>query len=408
MWNTCITSLSHRHWYDFNLTRDNFQSKQLIDFNELVAFWIFITFTGLLYLLMIGFILIGWIRTQTFIPQDKIQQPFLSVIIPVRNETTQLSDLISDLNKQDYPENKFEVIIVDDHSDHSPESILPEFRAKRNIRILHLGKDEFGKKSALRKGLLASNNELVLTTDADCRIQTGWISEMVNFFVSKQVKLVFGSVRFPESKKLFDLFQSLEFLSLVSSGAGFAGNGNPVFCNAANMGFERKTYLQFLQEKESDSAVSGDDVLFLLWLKKIYPGKIGFIKSLLTQVETKPAVSIKEFINQRLRWTSKSRYYRDFMMIITSLVVYFTSLSLFVLLIGSFFSKLLMTGFICLFLLKCIIDLFFLFIITGYYRNRYLLAVFLPLEIIHFIYISIIGFAGNLLTFNWKGRKGKP
>lgn len=374
----------------------------------MIALWVFIIITGLLYLLMIGFILSGWIRTDAFICGYPIEQPSLSVIIPVRNESSQLSDLLFDLNQQDYPKDKFEIIIVDDHSDKSLVSMIPEFKEKTNIRMLQLGKKESGKKAALLKGMMASDFELVLTTDADCRIKKSWISEMVNFYVSKQMKLVFGNVQLSTNRKLFSWFQSLEFLSLVSSGAGFAGNGHPIFCNAANMGFERKTYLQFLQEKGSGLPVSGDDVLFLLWLKKKYPGKIGFIKSLTALVETKPVGSIGEFIHQRLRWTSKSRYYRDFMIIAVSLIVYITSLSLLILLVGSFFSKSLIAGFICLFLVKCIGDLFFLFIVTGYYRNRYLLTVFLPLEIIHFIYISIIGFAGNLFAFTWKGRRRKP
>lgn len=372
-----------------------------------MVIWVFITIIGLLYLIMIGFILSGWIRTQTFISQNIIERPSLSVIIPVRNEFSKLSYLLNDLNNQDYPNDKFEIIIVDDHSDLLTDSLIPEFTDRNNIRVLHLGKEESGKKAALWKGLLASEYELVLTTDADCRIPKGWISEMVNFFISKKVKLIFGSVRFIESRILFNRFQSLEFLSLVASGAGFAGNGYPILCNAANMGFERKIYLQFLQEKGSDLPVSGDDILFLLWLKKKFPGSVGFIKSFTAQVETNPADSIREFIQQRLRWTSKSRYYRDFMIIITSLIVYITSLSLFVLLIGSFFSGLLMEGFLCLFLIKCIADLFFLFIITGYYRNRYLLAIFFPLELIYFIYISIIGFAGNFFPYRWKGRKSK-
>jgi len=62
-------------------------------------------------------------------------------------------------------------------------------------------------------------------------------------------------------------------------------------------------------------------------------------------------------------------------------------------------------GFIILFLVKCIGDLVLLLIVTRYYRNRYLLLIFLPLEIIYFIYISIIGFAGNILSFDWKGRR---
>jgi cellulose synthase/poly-beta-1,6-N-acetylglucosamine synthase-like glycosyltransferase len=374
----------------------------------LITFWGFIIFTGLLYLLLVSFIIFGWIRTKTFIRQEGIEQPPVSVIIPVRNETAGIYQLLSDLSNQNYPEDKYEVIIVDDHSLDSPESIISDLKRKIKIRVLYLGDDEYGKKAAVMKGLRASASDLVLTTDADCRIKPDWISEMANFFISQQVKLVFGSVQYQKSNKIHEWFQSLEFLSLIAGGAGFTGNGHPILCNAANMGYERNIYLEFMEEKKSDLPVSGDDVLFLLWLKKKYPDQIGFIKSLASLVETKPAISLKEFINQRLRWTSKSRYYRDIMILIPAFIIYVTSLSLFVSLAGAFFSGLLMKGFIFLFLLKCIIDLVLLFVITGYYRNRYLLIIFFPLEIIYFIYISIIGFAGNVVSFRWKGRKSKP
>jgi hypothetical protein len=271
-----------------------------------------------------------------------------------------------------------------------------------------MNNDEYGKKTALMKGLRASSSEFTLTTDADCRVKPGWISEMADFFISKQVKLVFGSLLYHKSSKFHEWLQSLEFLSLVATGAGFAGNGHPILCNAANMGFERDKYLEFFKEKKSSRPVSGDDVLFLLWLKKKYPDSIGFIKSRSVLVETTPAGSLKEFINQRLRWTSKSRYYMDPMIVIPALIVFITSLSLLVLLAGAFFSEILLKGFIFLFLIKCFVDFVFLFIVTGYYKNRYLLIIFFPLELIHFLYISIIGIAGNLVSFNWKGRKGRP
>ena len=149
-------------------------------------------------------------------------------------------------------------------------------------------------------------------------------------------------------------------------------------------------------------------MLFMLWLKKKYPGRIGFIKSRNSIVETKPAVKLKEFINQRLRWTSKSRYYRDPAIILTALIVYFESLALLALIIGSFFTGFFLKGFIILFLCKCISDLVVLYIATGYYRNRYLLKILIPLEMIYIIYISFIGFAGNLASFSWKGRKSGP
>jgi cellulose synthase/poly-beta-1,6-N-acetylglucosamine synthase-like glycosyltransferase len=373
-----------------------------------VIFCGFIIFACLLYLVLTGFIICGWIRTKSFTAPDGSCYPFVSVIIPVRDDSAGLDLLLSDLANQNWPEDKFEIIIVDDHSKKSINNLLSESESKVNIRILSLGDNEQGKKAALIRGLNASNSELILTTDADCRVTPLWITEMADFYISKKVKLVFGSVLYYKSNKMVDWFQELEYLSLVAAGAGFAGNGHPIFCSAASMGFERTSYLEFVKETNSSLSASGDDVLFMLWLKKKYPGQARFIKSCNSIVETKPAQSFKEFVNQRLRWTSKSRYYRDPAIIITALIVYLESLTLLALLIGSFFTGSLITGFLILFLCKCISDLMVLYIVTGYYRNRYLLKIFIPLEIVYFIYISFIGITGNLASFNWKGRRSGP
>lgn len=202
--------------------------------------------------------------------------------------------------------------------------------------------------------------------------------------------------------------QGLEYLSLIAAGAGFAGNGHPIICSAANMGFERTRYIEFIKENKSALPVSGDDVLFMLWLKKKYPGQTGFIKSVDSIVKTRPAAGIKEFIKQRIRWISKSRYYKDPAIILSALTVYFVALTLLLLFAGSFLTGIFMKGFLILFLCKFIADLALLYIITAYYRSRYLLIIFIPLETLYFIYISIIGLAGNLLSFDWKGRRSGP
>ena len=216
-----------------------------------MIFWGFIVFACLLYIFLAGFIISGWIRTKTFKVQDRPVWPLVSVIIPVRDESSGLTLLLSDLAGQNYPKDKFEVIVVDDHSANSIDDLLQGSESGINLRILNLGKNEQGKKAALIRGLNASNSELILTTDADCRVTPFWITEMADFYISKKVKLVFGSVLYSGSNKLNERFQALEYLSLVTAGAGFAGNGHPILCSAANMGFERTGYLEFVKETSS-------------------------------------------------------------------------------------------------------------------------------------------------------------
>ena len=373
----------------------------------MIAFWTFITIISISYLLLIASFLVGWIRIKEFRKAGIHSQPYLSVVIPLRNESFNIQNLLTDLLIQDYPKEKFNVILVDDHSNDSTLKLINQFNRKINYRIIQLADNEYGKKAALIKGLKASDSELVLTTDGDCRLKKNWISEMAEFYSSRPAKLIFGPVLYSESKRFWNMMQNLEFLSLITGAAGLSGIHRSILCNAANMGFDRASYLQFANHHKTE-IVSGDDVFYLHWLKEKYPDEIHFLKSRSSFVITSPPKSPGDFLSQRIRWTSKSRYYRDRDLIITALIIYFVSFVLLCLLAGSIFSKLFLQGFLVFFFVKCMVDFIFLYEMASFFKIRYLLKVFLPLEFIYFFYTSIIGFAGNLFSFRWKGRIINP
>ena len=58
----------------------------------------------------------GWVKLNSFIPTHKTANIFVSIVIAARNEAENLPLLLNDLAKQSYPENLFEIVIVDDHS----------------------------------------------------------------------------------------------------------------------------------------------------------------------------------------------------------------------------------------------------------------------------------------------------
>jgi len=328
-------------------------------------------------------------------------------VIPIRNESSNIENLLTDLSLQDYPEERFEVILVDDHSKDVTLELINQFKTNIRCRVIQLSDHDYGKKAALIKGLKATNTDLVLTTDGDCRLKKHWISEMAEFYSSRPAKLIFGTVLFSDKNTFWDKMQSLEFLSLVTAAAGMAGIQKPILCNAANMGFDRKSYLRFANHHPSQ-IVSGDDIFYLHWLKKRHPDEIHFLKSPSSFVVTTSPESLRDFIGQRIRWTSKSKYYRDRHSIITALIIFIVSFSLLGLLVGSFFCKLSLQGFLLLFIVKGIADFIFLYKMTSFYNMRHLLKVFMPLEFIYFFYVTVIGITGNLFSFNWKGRKINP
>jgi chlorobactene glucosyltransferase len=96
--------------------------------------------------------------------------PFVSVIVPARNEAHNIGACVGSLVASDYPD--FEVIVVDDRSEDDTGAVARAVPAGRARRVLVLDGAElpggwFGKQWACWQGARAARGELLLFTDAD-------------------------------------------------------------------------------------------------------------------------------------------------------------------------------------------------------------------------------------------------
>jgi len=367
--------------------------------------WIIVISTAGLYSILILSYLTGWIRLPQFKPGHDGQPIPVTLIIPVRNEEKNIGPLMSGIAKQDYPSNLIEILFINDHSDDNTGKEILSGRGNSQVRIIDLTESEHGKKKAIRKGLEECRTDVVLMLDADSVLYDRWVSDMTDHLVRTSSRLVFGPVYYT-ARNSWERIQQLELYSLVGSGAGACGLNSPILCNGTNMICYREDYLEFF-DKEEQKAVSGDDIFFLLWMKKKHPGRISYLKSSDSAIITAPSPGFAAFIRQRLRWTSKSRFYKDPHIILSALVVFLVNFMLLFLLAGMIFRIRLWEPFILLFSVKSVTDFIFLFFITRFYRAGRLLFYFLPLQMVYFIYVNFIAIAGNLLPVHWKGRINK-
>ena len=111
---------------------------------------------------------------------------------------------------------------------------------------------------------------------------------------------------------------------------------------------------------------------------------------------------------QRFRWVSKSRFYRDFHLNSTSLLVFLTNACMLLVAVLCFVSARWITLFVMLLVAKSMIDLLFMDRVLKYFGKRKGLLLVLPLEPIYFMYVSIVGIAGQLIPYTWKGRNIQP
>ena len=236
----------------------------------------------------------------------------ISVVVPCHNEEKNIERLISCLSKQNYPLENYEVIITDDNSSDNTVALIQEAISSlppgsADIRLIH--NQGSGKKSALRAGISESRGELILTTDADCRVGPRWISAFVSCFEKTGADMILGSVAMLSSGTPVSGFAVAEFSALQGITEATAFFGFPVMSNGANMGFRKSVYLSHSSSLH-DEVPSGDD-MFLLHSVRHAGGRIKFIGCGAAAAETAAAVSVAALLRQRARWASRTSLYRD-------------------------------------------------------------------------------------------------
>lgn len=218
--------------------------------------------------------------------------------------------------------------------------------------------------------------------------------------------MILGPVRMTDGGSFLGKLQSLEFVSLISSAAGSCNAGFPLLANGANMAFTRYAFKTCGGFTGNQHYPSGDDMFLLMTIKKKFGAKsIRFLPSAEAIVKTPALKRLKPFIHQRLRWVSKSRGYTDPLLIIASVIVYLTNTWLIV----AAFSASLFPETVCVFLLfyllKMIIDIPLMYSYNRFQQSLSLLWFFPFVELLNAIYTLIIGIAGNIGKYEWKGRK---
>ena len=233
----------------------------------------------------------------------------VSVIVAARNEAENLPLLLTDLSRQNYPKHLLEIIVVDDHSEIPVRSLLiPNNRNLEKVKVLELEQGIEGKKQALRKGTMEAASDLLLFTDADCRLPAGWVREHVNASLKTGSTMNIGLTRYSSCKTILQIFYYLDIVGLNLCSAAAAQLKHPVMCSGANLSVNRDLYLQ-LAEKLKMHLPSGDDVFLLHEMKKIKGARIQLLRNRNSIITTIFPSTLREFMDQRSRWISKSRYY---------------------------------------------------------------------------------------------------
>lgn len=366
----------------------------------------------IIYVVLIGSLSYGFDKIEPFNLQNLEPQTKFTVVIPFRNEAKNLSELLTSITNLNYPSSHFEVILVNDESSDDSHDLINIFLQKQqniqaeNIFVIQNKRSSNSpKKDAITTAITEAKYSWIITTDADCKLPEYWLDSFNEFIQTHDAVAIAGLVLFTGQSSFFTRFQILDTLSLQGATIGGFGIKQPFMCNGANFAYRKDAFLQVKGFTGNDNLASGDDIFLLEKIKIKYPKNIHFLKSQHAIVKTKVANSVSEYIQQRLRWASKSKQYKFIFSKLLGVIVFLSNLVILALIpllvLESFSFK--TAG--LLFLLKFSIDVLLIFKAARFFKSEHLLLSYLFASVIYPIIMVYIVFSLPLSKLNWKGRR---
>ena len=328
----------------------------------------------------------------------------VSVVVPFRNEEDHLPGLLEDLSRQSYPRELMEFIMVDDHSgDGSASVVRSQIAHIEKLRYLALPPGASGKKKALAHGIQEATHERIVQVDADCRLDPGYIEAHMAYLDLHPSDLVAGFVTTRrESGRFIEVFDRLDMLSLIGSGAGSFGLGRPMMCSGANLSYSRELYRETRPFDPADRVASGDDMFLLIGARKL-GRSISFISNRESIVRTAPQGNLAAMLRQRIRWASKAGKLKMADIQMLAVLVVLTNVSVFLMPLWILLFSAWWPWLAGAWVVKTLADFLLLIRITGICGSRNDLKFFLPVSLLYYPYFMVALLGSLWIKPDWKG-----
>ena len=324
--------------------------------------------------------------------------PFISIVIAARNEEKTISFLLNDLISQSIKNNNYEVIISNDRSTDRTENIIQKYSKKHDfIKTIHISKktNMAPKKYALTKAIKKSSGEIIITTDADCRVGKHWIKSMASL-VQNTGKIVIGYSKIESESIKINEFQKIDFLGIMAANGGLLTHGIVCSGSGQNLAYKKEDFYKINGFSSVENKISGDDMFVVQAISSLKGAVFNYSPD--SFVSTLPKKSISGYLNQRIRWSSNSKH--TFM---SSPLFFGFLLSAFLANTSILYSVLALSKF-SIFLLstKFFLEGFVIFIGSRLFLTNVSFLSYIIWNLSQPIYIPVIGLAGLIGKFSWK------
>ncbi|SVB42722.1 uncharacterized protein METZ01_LOCUS195576 [marine metagenome] len=233
--------------------------------------------------------------------------PLISVVIAARNEEKNITYLLNDLVNQSIDKNYLEILIANDRSSDRTGKIIDQFAIDYSfIKSIHIDNkhDMTPKKYALTQAINSSSGEIIIATDADCRVSEDWVKSM-GLLVQQTGKIVIGYSKIESSNTLINEFQKIDFLGIMAANGGLLTYGISCSGSGQNLAYKKDDFYKINGFEPVKNQISGDDMYMVQAISSLKGAIFNYDPN--SFVSTLPKKSIKGYLNQRIRWSSNSK-----------------------------------------------------------------------------------------------------
>ncbi|MEX2115524.1 MAG: glycosyltransferase [Bacteroidota bacterium] len=366
-----------------------------------LGFGLLLLFLFQVYVFFLLKVLSGLYRAAT--PPRSQTAEMVSVIIAVRNEESTVGACIQSILAQKYPKESYEIIVIDDGSSDTTRKIVHDLQNKHSQvkLVLPVADSPTGnKRAAVMTGITEARGDILLFTDGDCTVRSGWISGMARA-LRNPTRFVAGLVVEADAQGFLQKLSRIEFLGIIGVAAGLIRGGNPIFCNGANIAY-RKTAFEQIAGFGLNVHFSDDEVILQRFHARDKES-VFFTFDPDTIVTTGSPRSLKGFWHQRVRWSSKSGVYENKSILARLVVLYL----FFVVLLGGIVLSVqkpdLLTVIIPVLAVKFLLEWIVLHKTAVLLNQSVSVPHLFIAEVLHVPYIVLAALQGQIGSLRWKG-----
>lgn len=334
----------------------------------------------------------------------KVKQPLpgVSVIIPFRNEASNIENLIASLNRQCY-NGSLEIILVNDGSTDNYSDIISRLSCNYPLKVFNVSfsqeKNLSSKQQSLELGIQSAAYDWIALTDADMTLEPDWLSSLIDR-ATPGAALVFGHTVLQTGNRvtLFNWFQAFQLETLFSVAYAFNRGGLAGSCMGNNLLVSKKALIEIGGYAALGYSITEDCDLLRTFRKK---GLTVYATDPFSPAcVTPPCPGVRDHFHQLIRW-AKGGFGKNPVLAFAGLLLGMQNILFIVALIG------ILNGPVAL-VVFCNLLLTWLFVtiafkkIQSQQRSLHFWPFYLLFLIESFILVFAMAFRSPVI---WKGRK---